>query len=36
MPWNIILIFFFLGIIAGVNSNKKDRKRKTRDGAEEA
>jgi hypothetical protein len=26
MPWNIILIFFFLGIFVGINRGKKDKK----------
>lgn len=23
IPWNIILIFFFIGLIAGINNGKK-------------
>ena len=26
MPWNIIMIFFVIGIFAGINSGKKDKK----------
>jgi len=31
MPWHIILIFFLIGVFAGINSGKKDeRKKETR------
>ena len=26
MPWNIIMVFFIIGIFAGVKSGKKDKK----------
>ena len=27
MPWNIIMVFFVIGIFAGINSGKKDKKK---------
>lgn len=26
MPWHIILVFFFLGVLMGINSGKKEQK----------
>jgi hypothetical protein len=28
MPWHIILVFFVIGIFAGINGGKKDKKKK--------
>ncbi len=27
MPWHIILVFFFIGILMGINTGKKQKKR---------
>lgn len=28
MPWNIIMVFFIIGVFAGINGGKKDKKKK--------
>ncbi len=27
MPWHIIMVFFVIGVFAGINGGKKDKKR---------
>lgn len=28
MPWHIIMVFFVIGVFAGINGGKKDKKKK--------
>ena len=32
MPWHIILVFFVIGIFAGIKGGKKDKKRSEENG----